>query len=295
MEFHKYPKIRRLGHAETQGIWYGSVIVEEKIDGANFRFVYDSELNKVRWGSRNVDYINVSQENWPKNFEKQWKWVFDNEEALQLYPNYIFYAEAVIPHTIQYDWKRFKAPLIGFDVLDPSGKWVPYPKNKEIFKEIGLPFVPVITIFEEKPSIEDFSKLIPKSEFYDGTAEGVVLKNYDKGLFAKVLSEKFKEVNRSIFGKSKKELKDETDRWFEYMFSPRRIEKTIQRLVDEGYNLDMRMMKDLIYNVMQDAVEEEGFELIRKANVVDFNSMRKMLSRRCQNILQRMIAMKSLE
>lgn len=295
MDFPKYPKIRRLGRPETYGIWGGTVVVEEKIDGANFRFMYDPELGTVRWGTRNVDYTPVSPDNWPTRFEKQWRWVLDNVEVLATnYPGYVFYAEAVLPHTIQYDWDRFPAPLIGFDVLTPDGDWLPYPENKQAFEKIGLPFVPVVDILDGKPDQEKLEELIPKSAFYDGEAEGVVLKNYDNGVFAKVLSQKFVEANRSVFGKSKKEIRDETERWFEYLFSSRRIEKTIERLVDEGHPLDMTLMRELIYTVMRDAVEEEGFEFISRANAVDIRRMRKLLSKRCQNILQRKVAEASL-
>lgn len=293
-DFPKYPKIKRLGHKETKGIWDGTVVVEEKIDGANFRFMYDPELG-LRWGTRNVDYTTVNPRDWPKRFEKQYEWVQEQAEAVAKFPGYVFYAEAIIPHSIQYDWKKFPAPLIGFDVYDvENNEWIPYPENRELFKRIGLPFVPVVDVLKGKPSLEKFEELVPKSQFYDGIAEGVVLKNYDNGVFAKILSEKFVEVNRSIFGKSKKEIKDETEKWFEYLFSPRRIEKTIERLVDEGYELDMALMRDLLYAVMKDAMEEEGFEFISRANAVDIRKMRKMLSKRCQNILQRKIAETSL-
>lgn len=292
MEFIKYPKIKRLGHEDTRGIWDGHTVVTEKIDGANFRFAFDPGVG-IRWGTRNVDYTTVLPENWPKRFEKQWKWVLENRDVLQ--PGYIYFAEAVIPHSIQYDWERFEAPLIGFDVWDMNtGTWVPYPENRRMFDAIGLPFVPVVAEFDGVPDVGDFEKLIPKSQFYDGIAEGVVIKNYEKGVFAKVVSEKFKEVNRSVFGKSKKEIKDETEKWFEYLFSPRRIEKVIDGLLDEGRNLDMRLMKDLIYRTMQDAAEEEAYELFKRADTVDFRKMRKMLSKRCQNILQRRMAMRSI-
>lgn len=294
MLFIKYPKIRRLGHPETEGIWEGHTVVTEKIDGANFRFAIDN--GKIHWGTRNVDYTDVPQENWPERFKNQWSWVI--EDADKLVPGYIYFAEAIIPHSIQYDWKRFEAPLIGFDVYDTTNfRWVPFPENKHMFEAIGLPFVPVVAEFDGKPSVEDFSSLIPQSQFYDGIAEGIVIKNYEHELFAKVISKKFSEVNRDVFGRSKKEVQnDETMKWFEHLFSPRRIEKMIQYLtVEEGRELDMRLMKDLIYRTMEDAMIEEGFELMRRAKTVDFARMRKMLSRRCQNILQRMMAMKSLE
>ena len=293
MEFPKYPKIRRLGHEETKGVWDGTVVVEEKIDGANFRFMYDPELDAVRWGTRNVDYTGVDMADWPRRFERQWRWVLEHSDRLAEFPGWVFYAEAVLPHTIQYDWDRFPAPLIGFDVLTPEG-WLPYPENKEAFEAIGLPFVPVVDILTQKPVLEKFEELVPKSAFYDGTAEGVVLKNYDNGVFAKVLSEKFVEANRMTFGKNKKEIKDETERWFEYLFSPRRVEKVIQRMVDEGHELSMKMMRELIYEVVADAVEEEGFEFFRRANTVDIRRIRKMLSKRCQNVLQRVMAERTL-
>ena len=56
MEFIRYPKIYRVGHKNTRDIFSNpedEIIVEEKIDGANFRFgVIDG---KLRFGSRKVD------------------------------------------------------------------------------------------------------------------------------------------------------------------------------------------------------------------------------------------------
>ena len=303
MELIKYPKIRRLGHPDTQDIWDGHTVVTEKIDGANFRFgidlitVHGNEIiSRPLWGTRNVDYSNVPMQDWSHRFKNQWTWVLENKD--KLVPGYVYFGEAIIPHSIQYDWDRFPAPIIGFDIWDTvEHRWVPYPENKKMFEAIGLPFVPVVAEFDGKPSVSEFEELIPTSKFYDGIAEGVVIKNYERGIFAKVVSKKFIEVNRSVFGRSKKEAhNDETVKWFEYLFPPKRIEKLIFKLTnEENKPLDMRLMRDLIYKVMQDASEEEGFELFRKAKAVDFARMRKMLSRRCQNVLQRLMAMRSLE
>lgn len=43
MTFKKYPKIYQVGHKETQGIFENpddEIIIQEKVDGANFRFMF---------------------------------------------------------------------------------------------------------------------------------------------------------------------------------------------------------------------------------------------------------------
>lgn len=48
--FRTYPKIKPLGYDENKGILEGHIVVEEKIDGGNFRFMVMGD--RIIFGSR---------------------------------------------------------------------------------------------------------------------------------------------------------------------------------------------------------------------------------------------------
>jgi len=186
MNFIKYPKIKRVGSPENKGIFQaGTVVVEEKLDGANFRFGWDSELDKLRFGSRNVEL--TDRDNYG-DFEKAVKIV--QNIAKELEPDYIYFAEYMIPHTIKYDWSKTPT-LVGFDVYDTNKHiFLNHEETKEMFKDISIEFVPVIDVRDAAEITPDYlDKVIPKSRYYNGLAEGVVFKNYSQQLFAKLIAE----------------------------------------------------------------------------------------------------------
>jgi len=288
----EYPKIKRLGHEDNKHIWDCVVYVEEKVDGANFRFGVD-DSGKLHFGTRNVDLTDVQEEQYPKRFRRAIEYV--KELAPKLTRGYIYFAEYMIPHTIQYNWDKVPI-LVGFDIYDTHAKrFLPYHEKVSEFERVGIEVVPLVTVLDTKPSVEQLNKIIPKSKYYSGLAEGVVFKNYALGIFAKLVAERFKEYNAVVFGASnKKNIKDETKKIFETYFTPARVEKIIWKLHDVGHPLDMTMMRYLIREVIKDVVEEEGFNIFLKARYVDFYKLRKMLSKRCVNVLQRIIAEQSL-
>lgn len=288
----KYPKIRRLGHEENLRIWNSIVFVEEKVDGANFRFGVDDN-GKLHFGTRNVELTNVPEEQYPKRFRRAIEYV--KELAPKLTRGYIYFAECMIPHTIQYDWDNVPI-LVGFDIYDTHNKqFLSYEEKLEEFERICIEIVPLVIVLENKPDVEQLNNIIPKSKYYNGMAEGVVFKNYTLGVFAKLVAERFKEHNTMVFGASKKKnIKDETKKIFEMYFTPARIEKVIWKLHDVGHPLNMIMMKYLIREVIKDVVEEEGFTIFMKSKYVDLYKLRKLISKRCVNVLQRVIAEQSL-
>lgn len=291
MNFIKYPKVKTLGSKENVGIWAGKVYVEEKIDGANFRFGILDDVFRI--GSRNVDLTNVNPKDYPKRFRPAIMYAMEIKDNLE--PNMIYFAEATIPHSIQYDFSKMP-PIIGFDIYDAvKCRFLNYDEKIKLFEKADIEVVPLVKVLNDMPTKDELENIIPMSKFYDGSAEGVVFKNYEAQIFAKLVSEKFKEVRKDVFGRTKKEMKDDTVKFVEYAFSPARIEKKIYELMDEGYTLDMRMMKSLIDRVVEDAFIEEGKTLFYKFGEVNFRRARKMLSRRTQNVLKMIIARNSLE
>ena len=294
--FKTYQKILRVGHKDTEGIFdNGIVIVEEKMDGANVRWMLDSENEELRFGSRKVELTHAKD---PGQFTRFVEWLKENISVMDLEEDYVYYAEYMIPHTIQYNWR--KTPLIlGFDIYDcHAEEFVTLEEAQELFENINVPFVPVIDIRDSSEITLDYlDKVIPESKYYNGTAEGVVFKNYDKQLFAKLIAEGFKEVNEQVFGKGKKQAmrEDPTLYILKKYCPPRRIEKIIKKLEKESHEIEMSLMKILPKTVWEDLLEEEAASILNEKVVVDLPRLRKLLTKRCVNVLQRYITMRSLK
>ena len=293
MKFKQYPKIFRVGHEKCKGIFSkGKVVVEEKMDGANVRWCYDPEQDCIRFGSRKMELTNAKDYGQFKRFAEWVKQLNPDD----LVPGYIYYAEYMIPHTIQYDWSKTPM-LLGFDVWDGE-KFLNWHDAKSLFENITVAFVPVLDVRPVTAIDEEYlNDVIPESKYYNGLAEGVVFKNYELQLFAKLIAEPFKEMNEQVFGKAaKKSLKQTSPEEYviEKYIPPRRIEKIITSLIDEGKPLDMSLMRELPKRVWTDVVEEEGTNILNENVTLNLKKLRKMIPKRCVNVLQRMIALKEL-
>jgi len=294
--FIKYPKIFRVGHKKVQGIFNeGTITIEEKMDGANVRFMYDSKQEKLRYGSRKRELSDT-----PESELGQFKKFVEFIKQINIHdlePDFIYYAEYMIPHTIQYDWHKVPL-LLGFDVYDTTvGKFISEDLAKIYFSDIGIDFVPIIDKVKAKNITKELLEdIIPESRYYNGKAEGVVFKNYYTQQFAKLVAEEFKEVNAQIFGKGAKQAKKESPELYiiEKYIPPRRIEKVIQNLINEGYNLDMSLMNILPKAVWQDVIEEEAVNILNENITLDLRKLRKMIPKKCVNVLQRMMMLKEV-
>lgn len=292
----KYPKIFRIGTEETKEILTepdDCIYIEEKIDGANVRFQIQG--GELVLGSRNV-ILDEPKHQWSKIydylFQRFKKMELINEDGLICIPNsYVFFGEFCIKHSINYDWE--KMPLfLGFDIWDEEkGIFLSAEKARYIFSKIGLEFVPIVDILQVREISKIDENMIPMSKFYNGKAEGIVLKNYNKQIFAKFVTESFKEVNKKTFGGSKKTASDDNEKFvFEYATN-RRIEKMIYRLInEENEDLHMKMMKKLPSAVFEDIFHEEISSIKRKNYTINFKTINKMITNRCRNVLNLMIA-----
>ena len=201
MIWKKYIKIRALGTDETDGIFDGKIVVQEKVDGANFSFFLDDD--KLIFASRNMVMID-------KKNAGNWKAMFPVTEAFNQHkdkfnPNYLYVGESTQKHTISYD---LIPGFIGYDIWDEETElFLDWKDTKEIFESLGLEFIHIH--FEKdgnKITIEKLQECIKDSAYKDGPAEGVVIKNYnkldghDRQIFAKIVTDEFKESNRKAFG-----------------------------------------------------------------------------------------------
>ena len=302
MEFKKYNKIHRIGHKETEGILDGDVHLFEKIDGGNFRF-YFTEKGDIVFGSRTQQL--TSNEGDDSNVAKSFKRVVDyvretilestDVEERKNWTRMIFYGEACIKHSINYDWD--KMPLfLGFDIYDTKEeKYLDFDVMAFIFEnDLNLHVVPYLGVYKGEELNDD---LVPISKYAiesssNRKAEGVVFKNYDKQIFAKYVTDTFKEKNAKAFGGNPKYNKvDDTNNAefvFKYCTNPR-IEKIIMKHINNGKALDMKLMGLIIKDTYEDIIQEEWYEILTSNWKLDFKKCRKLIGPRCRNVLQQMI------
>lgn len=292
--FMEYPKIKVYGHTDNKAtLTVGDfVTIQEKIDGANFRFMLHN--GKLIFGSRHR-FLGIEE---TKTFNKQFQRCIDfiknsvnNDKIKSLTcKKLLFFGEDCIKHSINYDWEKIP-PYLGYDVYNiQTGKFLNSNVMANIFHHINLPIVPIRwegtwdIIYKDMLKVKEF-----KSEYIDDIAEGIVIKNYKKQLFAKIKHPKFQEANNKRFGYNKKHAKDDNEKVLAMFCGNPRIEGTIFKLIDNGLELEMKMMKVLPKSVYKDMWIEHYQDIIMQNWNIDLKKLRKLIAERCVSVLNAMI------
>jgi len=303
--FHKYKKIYQIGHAENEDIFANpkdEIVIEEKIDGANFRFMRNGD--RIIYGSRTQSIgdstVDLIGGNWQRCVHLINELFQKNPDAF--HEGYIYYGECCVKHTMNYDWENIPSYL-GFDEYSlHTEMFIHYREAKKAFERMGLVFVPIIKecLVEDLTEIND--DMVPVSAYVcpssqDRQAEGIVFKNYTAQIMGKYVRDKFKEANAEAFGGSPKYNKvDEThnaDFVFKYCTNPR-IDKIIFKLIDEGISLDLKMMAHLPKLIYID-IWDEHWQEIRDSNwMLDFRKLRKLVPKRCLAVLKQVMVNNAL-
>ena len=296
----KYPRIRLLGHEENKDIFKDPedvVVIEEKYDGANFRFMISN--GQVIFGSRNRE-INENDSS-VKNFLGVIEYIKAKlnsvkKEVLDKYNGYVFFGENMVKHTLDYDWETIPR-FIAYDIYDMRNeKFLDWKEAKRIFEELGFKFAKIISVAKayELKALKFDDDFVPIAEYPpkanpNQKAEGIVFKNYNKQLFAKYVQNQFKEQNKIVFGASTKFTRDYAEFVVAKYCTNPRIEKTVFKLVDEGMKLEMSMMKRLPSEVYFDIWEEEMRAIIKQRKLLDLRKMYHLIIERCRAVLQQII------
>jgi len=302
MTFHKYTKLRHLGDKETHGLLTekGKVVVQSKVDGANFSFFIDHEsphsINGLCF-CKHSSILSIGE--WQaRKGDKSWVWkaVPDIIEAYEKNPDkfknsLLYYCESMQRHTLTYPDNM--PGCIGFDVFSLDTKeFLDWKIAKQEFELIGLPF---IHVHMEKEAchitIDKLKALIPISPYRKDGDEGIVIKRYDikniygRPLFGKIVADDFKEKNRQKFIGVKNVYTDELGVVNLYG-TDARIEKIIHKLHDDGNDISMPMMRVLFKEVVKDILEEHILEIYENQKMVNFKILEKLIANRCQKVLR---------
>lgn len=270
----KFPKVRPIGHPDTRELNEpGEVHVLEKMDGANFRFARDGD--RILFGSRNVVYRN--EKDIANAFGHAVEFVRERVGPSDLMAGVTYFAEAMHPHTLEYDWDTVPE-LLGFAIYDHAAEeWAEWPIVKGVFAAVDIPTVPEVGTIQTEALTSDYP--IPESAYRDGNAEGVVFW-HENTARAKLRSEEFKEkhdaptagpVDYEGHGVLVNQYCTET-----------RIDKRIDDLLDEGHDLGRELMGEgLPQAVSRDIFEEHAHEIVGLNETVDLKDYRSLVAKRC--------------
>jgi len=174
----EYPTIPRAAGAPDRLFEQGHLWVLEKIDGATLRFQLQ-EAGFLRFGDKTTVYD--APDAVPTPYRPAVRHVREqlDRDALRAavddVEQLVFFGESTHAHRIAYDWDRLP-PFLGFDVWDGEEFLTPGAVQR-VFEQLGLR--PVNAVERELPA-RDFdpdSYTVPDSDWYDGPAEGVVVRN----------------------------------------------------------------------------------------------------------------------
>lgn len=316
MEYRKYESIKRLGHKSVSNILEvgDEIIVEEKLDGANASFS-KGEYQPRAFSRRKelfntyhtVDDQGVGHIVMGDTLRGFLGWVHDKIHNHMLNPDYIYYGEWLVRHTVVYpEWAEYDFYL--FDVYD--AKTDTFLDKMKVFEQaylLGIRSAPVLYSgkFESPKQLEQLvgKTLVEGSINGQQTGEGIVIKftkpftNYEgvtktQRFVLKVVTDAFCEYKGVNLQKSP--TASILMGFAKSVMTEARVEKALHKMVDEGVIPEQFTMKDfgtiaknicpvLIDDVMQEESEElpENYdqkELIKCLNSMSMKMVKKIFA-----------------
>lgn len=199
-DFVKYERISHL--AEVMSILDNRVCIYEKLDGGN------SQVRKHRGRILAGNRSNYLTDNFVRSKfhipECRWfgdflRWASGNRSFYNLPEDKIVFGEWLAKHTLDYRPENMDKFYV-IDVLDlQNGKFIPYENASELLKKLGIEDVKFLSpIFKGKIGYAQLEKLVDRSDYRDGKAEGLVIKDYDSQKFAKLWERTLNRKKRTL-------------------------------------------------------------------------------------------------
>lgn len=274
LQHKKYLNIEIMNDKLTDSFKQGDhIIIQEKIDGANASFQYDAESDSLVCFSRNSL---LNEEHDLRGFY-HWVQKLDKELVRSVIgENIRVFGEWLVKHTVSYPDDKYNMMYI-FDIYDmEKGCYCQQEYVKSVAEKLGIPYVPVF--FDgEFTGWEDIMPMIGRTAMGGELGEGIVVKNLSRmngaknGLpvYTKLVHERFKEVFNKARERRKGNQEEQKARFLgrqaaEAVVTPARIEKILNKLVDEGIlpeNYSLKEMQIICKNlpsaVYYDCMKEE--------------------------------------
>lgn len=301
------------------------LIILEKTDGQNFRVVlytdsvaekYSDELKSfdpcdgdVFVGTKGNIRGRLTDE--PESFEFEFGRVLTylqdnlNIPALrELHQQYtaplVLFGEHMTPHSLDYNYTTSPPPaFLGFDIYvqqtadpdvpanpleDSFDGFLPFEEMEQIFKTIGLDVINPIDLNPELP-FDPKQYEIPKSNYADITAEGVVLRSDTLAERVKITTQEFEERNMYIWGLREDQADSGAELFVSKYVTNSRIHKQIYPHIHKSTKiLPQQIAEDVLY----DAFTEEWDDIGSVDREISITELWDVTITRCENVIEQM-------
>lgn len=277
--FKKYIHLERYSTDAVEDITLGTCYVFPKIDGTNASIW--NEDGQMQCGSRNRQ---LSAESDNAGF---YAWATQQEKLKQLileFPNWIFYGEWLVPHSLKTYrddcWRNFYI----FDVVNEEGKFLHYDVYSEILKAREIPYIPCY-LSGKNLEYETLVKCTQENTYLlnpnSGCGEGIVIKRYDyvnrygNTIWAKLITTIFKEVHISTMGGVVKDTTLVEEEIVKRFLTKHLVDKVVAKIREVKGEFSARDIPQLLGQVYYELVTEELWNAIKefKSPLIDFRTL----------------------
>lgn len=298
MEQKKYMDIERLKDKYIDGFQKGDdIVVQEKIDGANFSIRYDIETDSIMAFSRKRVL------DWNNNLRGAWEWSQKLDKELikkVLGTNLIAFAEWLVPHTIVYPEDKCQNAYF-YDVYDVElEKYLEQDKVEDIIRQLNLIYVPVFYKGEFE-SWNHLKQFVGRTDLGGESGEGIVIKNMTRlndpntrlPFYTKIVTDNFVEKKHvKKFDETKLEKRERLQTIVESVITEARVTKLLHKMVDDGiipedwdeHNMGT-IAKNIGKEIYYDCLKEER-EIVEKVG----DSFGKLASHTTMKIVRSMLS-----
>lgn len=290
----QYPKVPNhyQEQADESVFSANDLVILEKLDGQNFRaFIFDEEYsehypeNVHKWNPTHKDILIgtkttirgiVGETDLYGDFKRVSQYLQENlniEQVLSVHEKYnspiILFGEHMIKHSIDYDYESDPPPaFLGFDILvlteqpedipsNPYRKFVgflDFNEAQRVFNSIGLQTVPVIDRGEK---INPNEYTVPKSEYTDKTAEGVIIRSDKLQERIKIVTEEFAERNKQIWGMHEGQADSGEELFIAKYIPHQRVRKHVHAAKYNNQDLDPESLAEsILFDVWEEEIDD---------------------------------------
>lgn len=295
MAYDRYQSLKKLGHAEVDGLLDGLAHIFPKLDGTNGHIW--SENGEICFGSRNRQ---VSLENDNQGFMAALHDSPKLKEFFDKYPNYSLYGEWLVKHTfkdyIDSAWNKFYI----FDVYDRANdRYLNYDEYKSILDILELDYIPCV-IKVLNGTEEKIGHHLNKSIFLckEGIqmGEGIVIKNYPfrnkfgNTIWAKLVTNEFKAMHWKAMDVGISEgTKSGEQEFIEKACTTSLLEKEKAKIaVSEGSFENkhiQRFFGVVYYCLLSEELPSFVVKYKRGAPIIDFKKLKRLADLECRKFL----------
>lgn len=295
----RYPKVRPLNSDDCEWIldWW-TIVIQEKLDWANLSVRLEDWLLCV-WSRSTMcldKWVLVKWFRWAVDYIKSHIWI---NEYLSKNPTHRLYGEWLVKHSLPYPEDKYHRFRL-FDIARPipleedvyDMKYVGYKKLYEIAHDYGIDIPTLFYMWSPWDiTIDEIKWFVWNTALWWDMWEWIVIKNELfvnkrwRQCHAKLVTDKFKEVNKIVFGWfTKGNVEEEIN---SKNCSVWRVMKIINKIEQsEDRKAEKKDTPRVMWMVYHDIIEECLWASINKKKdiVIDFGKLRRLVFARARTI-----------